>query len=69
MVTLKTHILQMKKTGFRFLSTFVLMILLTTYSCVAQAKGDISWKTVNNVEMPIPPKVHPRLCLRSEEYS
>jgi heparin/heparan-sulfate lyase len=33
----------------------------------ARVSNDVVWRTVNDVYMPIPPKTHPRLCIRQED--
>lgn len=47
----------------------VTSLIVFTSLLSAQPKPDAIWKEVNGVSMPIPPKVHPRLYLRSEHIS
>lgn len=52
----------------------VKLIVITAFLTIssilcAQPKPDVIWKEVNGVSMPIPPKVHPRLYLRSENIT
>ena len=59
--------MQMKKSNkIKIFSVFIIFALVK-YHCFSQAKDDVVWQVVNGVEIPIPPKVHPRLCLRSED--
>ncbi len=57
----------MRKLKNRLLAIVVLLSIYCPISCLGQVKADVVWRKVNGVNMPIPPKVHPRLCLRSED--
>jgi Heparinase II C-terminal domain/Heparinase II/III-like protein/Domain of unknown function (DUF4962) len=48
-----------------FIGTF----LLSSNQVFSQVQSDVVWKEVNGVSMPIPPKVHPRLYLRSQQVA
>ncbi len=46
------------------INTLILILLIIQFNGFAQQK-ECEWKTINGVEIPIPPKEHPRLYLRS----
>ena len=49
--------------------TIFLLLVLSPFHLFSQIKSDVVWKEQNGVSIPVPPKVHPRLYLRSEQVA
>lgn len=58
------------KTSLNIFAILFLFFLISSSDLFSQPKSDVVWKSVDGVNMPIPPaQVHPRLYLRKEHVS
>ena len=46
---------------------YIVILVSIPFSLAAQLKTEISWKMVDNILIPVPPREHPRLYLRSSQ--